>query len=68
LRVGLVEVSKEGSVSQVLEARGIISHVILVAWDEVTSVAVAVHALVGALVVAQPSRGTISSHSSSGHS
>ena len=52
MRVVLFKVSQERSVSKVLQARGIVGHDVGLSWDEVSSVAVAVKALVFAGKVA----------------
>ena len=53
LRIGLFEVSEEGGVRQVLQARGVIGHDVRRSWKVEALVAVAVLALVGARLVAQ---------------
>ena len=46
LRISLFKVCKEGSVRQVLETGSVISHDVLVSWEEMGHVAVAVETLV----------------------
>ncbi len=53
LRIALVEMGEEGSVREVLQARGIIRHDVEVSWEVVGEVTVAVLALVAAGEVAE---------------
>ena len=57
LRILLVEVGKEVRVGEVLEMQSVISHDIGRSWEVGSPVAVAVVALMGALPVAEVSRG-----------
>jgi hypothetical protein len=59
----LFEVVKEGSVRQVLETGGIVGHDVVLSWEEVRDVAVAVEALV---VAGEPAQGGSSTASGDG--
>ena len=53
LRIGLFKVSEQFSVSEVLQARGVIGHSILRSWDVVGLETVAMESLVLTGIVAQ---------------
>lgn len=63
LRIALLEQGKKFRVSKMLQARSVISHVVLLSWDKEHRMAVAVLALVHAGVVAQVGRRAIAGHS-----
>ena len=52
MRIVLLEVSEEGRVGEMLQARSVVSHDVHESWEILGTVAVAVGALMGAGVVA----------------